>query len=151
ARYLMDPAEIHMAYEDATLEALENAKAAGTFPDWVIWPESALTGRIMRTADGGWDTWQENVDTLRNVRLGGDFTLMFGAVEFDAIHEGDALVRKPDGNTYNSLVAMSPADELQTFRKHHLVIFGETIPFVDSIPLLKKIYQQQAGVEYSGS
>ena len=46
---------------------------------------------------------------------------------------------------------MNPEDELQTYRKHHLVIFGETIPFVDSIPLLKKIYEQQAGVEYGGS
>lgn len=151
ARYLWDPAEIHMSYEDETLTALEKAKAAGTFPDWVIWPESALTGRIMRTEDGGWGTWQENVDTLRNVREGGDFTLMFGAVELDAVHEGDQLVVKPGGNTYNSLVAISPDDELQTFRKHHLVIFGETIPFVDSIPFLKKIYQQQSGVEYGGS
>jgi apolipoprotein N-acyltransferase len=151
ARYLWDPAEIHMAYENATLEALEKANAAGTFPDWVIWPESALTGRILRTDDGGWGTWQENLDTLRNVREGGDFTLMFGAVELEATNDGDALLPKPGGNTYNSLVAMSPADELQTFRKHHLVIFGETIPFVDSIPFLKKIYQQQAGVEYGGS
>jgi apolipoprotein N-acyltransferase len=46
---------------------------------------------------------------------------------------------------------MSPKDELQTYRKRHLVIFGETIPFVDTIPLLKKIYEQQAGVEYGGS
>jgi apolipoprotein N-acyltransferase len=151
ARYLWDPAEIHMAYEDATLEALEEAGAAGNFPDWVIWPESALTGRILRTDDGGWGTWQENIDTVRNVREGGAFTLMFGSIELEASKEGDALIPKPSGNTYNSLVAMSPADELQTFRKHHLVIFGETIPFVDSIPLLKKIYQQQAGVEYGGS
>lgn len=151
ARYLWDPAEIHMAYEDATLEALKNAKTAGTFPDWVIWPESALTGRILRTDDGGWGTWQENIDTLQNVREGGDFTLMFGAVELEAESEDDALVAKPGGNTYNSLVAMSPEDALQTFRKHHLVIFGETIPFVDSIPFLKRIYQQQAGVEYGGS
>ncbi|RYD34412.1 MAG: apolipoprotein N-acyltransferase [Verrucomicrobiaceae bacterium] len=151
ARYLWDPAEIHIAYEDATLAALEKAKAAGTFPDWVIWPESALTGRILRTDDGGWGTWQENVDTLRNVRGGGDFTLMFGAVELEATNDGETLMPKPGGGTYNSLVAMSPTDELQTFRKHHLVIFGETIPFVDSIPFLKRIYQQQAGVEYGGS
>jgi apolipoprotein N-acyltransferase len=32
-----------------------------------------------------------------------------------------------------------------------LVIFGETIPFVESIPLLKKIYEQQSGAEYGGS
>jgi len=151
ARYLWDPAEIHISYEDATLAALEKTKADGTFPDWVIWPESALTGRFLRTDDGNWGTWQENLDTLRNVKEGGEFTLMFGAVELEAASEGDTLAPKPGGNTYNSLVAVSPKDSLQTFRKHHLVIFGETIPFVDSIPFLKKIYQQQSGVEYGGS
>ncbi|RYD35065.1 MAG: hypothetical protein EOP85_19325, partial [Verrucomicrobiaceae bacterium] len=30
-------------------------------------------------------------------------------------------------------------------------IFGETIPFVDSMPWLRKIYEQQAGVEYNGA
>ncbi|HVJ44804.1 MAG TPA: apolipoprotein N-acyltransferase, partial [Luteolibacter sp.] len=151
ARYLWDPAEIHMAYENETLAALEKAKAAGTFPDWVIWPESALTGRFLRTDDGKWGTWRENAESIGNVREGGDFTLMFGAVELQAETHGDELVMKEDGDTWNSLVVMSPEDDLQTFRKHHLVIFGETIPFVDSIPLLKEIYKQQAGVEYGGS
>lgn len=151
AQYLWDPAEIHIAYEEETLAALEKAKAAGTYPDWVIWPESALTGRFLRTDDGGWGTWRENSETLANVHEGRDFTLMFGAVELEAALEGDALIPKTDGATWNSLIAISPEGGLQTFRKHHLVIFGETIPFVDSIPLLKEIYKQQAGVEYGGS
>jgi apolipoprotein N-acyltransferase len=141
-----------MAYENDTLAALADAKAKGTFPDWVIWPESAMTGRIFRTDDGGWGTWEQNVETVNAVRTGGDFSLIYGAVELEAVAgENGSLMKKPDGATYNSLVVMSPDDELQTFRKHHLVIFGETIPFVDSIPFLKEIYKQQAGVEYGGS
>lgn len=151
ARYLWDPAEIHMSYENATLTALESARAADTFPDWVIWPESALTGHIMRADDGTWGTWQQNVDTLRIIRDGGEFTLMFGVLETEANKDGDQLIDKTGAETYNSLAVLSSEGALQTFRKHHLVIFGETIPFVDSIPFLKKIYEQQAGVQYGGS
>lgn len=152
AERLWDPTQIHMAYQEDTLAALEKAKAAGQFPDWVIWPESALTGRIMRTDDGGWGTWQENLETIANVREPGDFTLIYGVNELEAVEEQDgSLMRKPDGKAYNSMAVMSPQDDLQTFRKHHLVIFGETIPFVDTIPFLKKIYEMQAGVQYGGS
>ena len=152
AERLWDPTQIHMAYQEDTLAALEKAKDAGQFPDWVIWPESALTGRIMRTDDGGWGTWQENMETISNVREPGDFTLIYGVNELEAVEEPDGnLMRKPDGKAYNSMAVMSPQDDLQTFQKHHLVIFGETIPFVDSIPFLKKIYEMQAGVQYGGS
>ena len=58
---------------------------------------------------------------------------------------------KPRGNNYNSLAIITPANELQIYRKRHLVIFGETIPFIDSLPFLKRIYEQQAGAEYGGS
>ena len=152
AQRLWDPTQIHMAYQEDTLAALEKAKAAGQFPDWVIWPESALTGRIMRTDDGGWGTWQENMETISNVREPGDFTLIYGVNELEAVEDTDGnLLPKPEGKAYNSMAVMSPQDHLQTFRKHHLVIFGETIPFVDTIPFLRKIYEQQAGVRYGGS
>ena len=152
AQRLWDPTQIHMAYQEDTLSALEKAKAAGQFPDWVIWPESALTGRIMRTDDGGWGTWQENMETISNVREPGDFSLIYGVNELEAVEDADGnLFPKPEGKAYNSMAVMSPQDDLQTFRKHHLVIFGETIPFVDTIPFLRKIYEQQAGVSYGGS
>lgn len=151
ARYLWEPERIHMAYEEDTLAALEEAKKAGEFPDWVVWPESALTGRTLRTAGGDWATWDENLHSMRNVREAGDFSLIYGGIELEAEADGEMLTRKAGGRTFNSLLHFSPEDDLQTFRKHHLVIFGETIPFVDSIPLLRKIYEQQAGVEYGGS
>jgi len=150
AQVLWSALDVHMAYEDETLKALDGVKQ--NWPDWVMWPESALTGRILRADDGTWGTWRENQETIAQVRKAGPFQLIYGVNELEAEKtDGDQLVMKENGRAWNSIAVMSPEESLQTYRKHHLVIFGETIPFVDSIPLLKKIYEQQAGVEYHGS
>ena len=146
--------DVHMAYEQETLKALDHLREndPAHWPDWVMWPECALTGRILRADDGSWATWRENQETVAQVRKAGSFQLVMGANELEAEPaSGDQLVMKDHGRAWNSLVVLSPEDVLQTYRKHHLVIFGETIPFVDSIPLLKKIYEQQSGAEYGGS
>jgi len=169
ARVLWNPLDVHLAYEEETIGALDriaeadsNAmeKAASdpeggavplSWPDWVIWPETALTGRILSASDGTWGTWLENQATLSKVRASGPFHLIYGVNELEADKEGDQLVMTPGGRTWNSLAVMTEDDELLTYRKRHLVIFGEYIPFVESIPLLKKIYEQQSGASYGGS
>ncbi|HEX7260821.1 MAG TPA: apolipoprotein N-acyltransferase, partial [Luteolibacter sp.] len=156
AQVLWSDLEIHQAYEDETLKALDRLKTPdGKFsekwPDWVMWPECALTGRILRTNDGAWGTWQINHDTLAQVQAAGPFSLIYGVNELEAKKSGDDLVPKENGRAYNSIAVMSPDDVLTTYRKRHLVIFGETIPFVDSMPWLKKIYEQQSGMEFHGS
>jgi apolipoprotein N-acyltransferase len=170
ARVLWEAHEVHMAYEDETIKALEELadrdaarlkEAVGegdegeielSWPDWVIWPESALTGRILRAEDGTWGTWKENIDTIARVREAGPFHLIHGVNELESEKSGENELRVMEkGRIWNSLAVMSPEDDLQTYRKRHLVIFGETIPLVDQIPLLKKIYEQQAGIAYGGS
>ena len=154
ARVLWSALDVHMAYEEETLKALAGIKEQdpAKWPDWVMWPESALTGRILRADDGTWGTWRENQETISQVRKAGPFQLIYGINELEAEKTGDdQLVMKDKGRAWNSIAVMDPEDILQTYRKRHLVIFGETIPFVDSIPLLKKIYEQQAGVEFGGS
>ncbi len=156
ARVLWTDLQVHQAYEDETLKALDAMKSpqgdiSPKWPDWVMWPESALTGRILRTNNGEWGTWQINLDTISQVRTAGPYSLIYGVNELEAEKSGDELVMKTKGRAYNSIAVMSPENDLQTYRKRHLVIFGETIPFVDSIPFLKKIYEQQAGVEFGGS
>ncbi|MFD0896122.1 apolipoprotein N-acyltransferase [Luteolibacter ambystomatis] len=148
---LVGAEETNMIYENLTSDALEPLKGTDRFPDWVIWPESSLAGRLLNTDDGRWGMWQPNIDTIHQVRQYGDFTLLFGITELQAIEQGDQLVEKPKGKAWNSMAVMGPHDDLQTFRKHHLVIFGETIPFVDTIPWLKDIYEQQSGMSYGGS
>ena len=156
ARVLWTDLETHQAYEDETLKALDSLKSpdgkiSPQWPDWVMWPECALTGRILRADDGAWGTWQINMDTIAQVRESGPFSLIYGVNELEAVKKGEELVMKENGKAYNSIAVMSPSDELQTYRKRHLVIFGETIPFVDSIPWLKQIYEQQSGAEYHGA
>ena len=171
ARVLWDAFDVHSAYEEETLKALnglagndfarlkeamgksDEGAVAMSWPDWVLWPESALTGRILRSASGDWGMWRENLETIAQVRKPGRFSLLYGINELEAepVGDGGELVMKDHGRIWNSLAVMSPDDVLQTYRKRHLVIFGETIPFVETIPLLKKIYAQQAGVEYGGS
>lgn len=155
-RMLWTDIETHMGYEDETLKGLEALKSPdGTlspqWPDWVMWPECALTGRILFTDDGQMAMWPINHDTISQVRAAGPFSLIYGVNEVEADAEGDMLVQKARGRAYNSLAMMPPDDALDTYRKRHLVIFGETIPFVDSMPWLKKIYEQQAGAEYNGA
>ena len=162
------PAEqVHMGYEDETLEALEAIEKADekklksaitasgegkielSHPDWVLWPETALAGRIIRTDNGEWGAWRENLDTIGRVRESGAFDLFYGVVEIEGEARADGLYQKEKAKIYNSI--QNAGGDLVTDRKRHLVIFGETIPFVESIPLLKKIYEQQAGAEYNGS
>lgn len=149
-RMLMEPVEIHMAYEDETNEALA---ALGTnHPDWVLWPESALPGGFLRGPDDAWGCDPEIQHSISQIRQDYPFQLVFGTSEWEAEPTPDGqLVPKDQGKAWNSIAVMSPEGELQTFRKQHLVIFGETIPFVDSIPFLKAIYEQQAGVKFTGS
>jgi apolipoprotein N-acyltransferase len=164
------PAEqVHMGYEDETLGALETIAKADeeklkaaigksdegeielSTPDWVLWPETALNGRIIRTDTGEWGSWRENIDTIERVRKGGRFDLIYGVVEIEGEAREDGLYQKENAKIYNSIAIQNAEGDLDTYRKRHLVIFGETIPFVESIPLLKKIYAQQAGAEYNGS
>jgi len=169
AQVLWPAEKVHMGYEDETLGALEAIAKADeeklqaavqeggegeielSHPDWVLWPETALTGRIIRTDSGEWGSWRENLDTINRVSEGGSFDLIYGVVEVEGEAREDGLYQKEKAKIYNSIAIQNADGDLQTYRKHHLVIFGETIPFVDSIPLLKKIYEHQAGAEYNGS
>lgn len=170
ARVLWEPEQVHLAYEDETRKALESLcdldskrlsemgkhRSEGeirlTWPDWVIWPESALTGRLVSTADGSWGMWRENLETVKQVQSCGPFQLMQGMVELEGEHNPEhGLIEKLAGRAWNVLAVISSDGGLKTYRKRHLVIFGETIPFVEEIPLLKELYKQQTGQDFGGS
>lgn len=157
AQQLWTAEQVHIGYEEETEKALAAIKAAndaGTStwqPDWLVWPETALTGRLCKTDDGKWGMWRDDLETLSQVRDGQSFTMLFGQNEEEGELVNGELQPKAKGRMFNSLVAFGADHSLQTFRKHHLVIFGETIPFIDQLPWLAKIYEAQSGIEYGGS
>lgn len=170
ARVLWPTEQVHMAYEDETINALKNiadqdeknlqeAMQKSTegeiqlnTPDWVLWPETALNGRLLSTDDGQYGSYIENLDTISRVRqTGGNFKLIYGAVEIEGVALEDGLYQKEDARIFNSIVLEDNSGDIQTFRKHHLVIFGETIPLLDTFPFLQSIYEQQSGQKYYGS
>jgi apolipoprotein N-acyltransferase len=150
-RQLWDSFQIHQAYEEETLKALAGLKPGDArWPDWVVWPEVAMTGWVLTTADGKSGQWQNNVDSISQVRAAGPFSLIYGVNEEEAEKDGDLLISKEGGKVYNSVAVVSPEGVLKTYRKRHLVIFGETIPFMDKLPWLKQIYEQQSGTSFNG-
>jgi apolipoprotein N-acyltransferase len=158
SRQLWSPTEIHLGYEDENQRRLQAALAEGeeggielATPDWIVWPETALTGRIFRTADGEWGTTMENEVTLGRLREAGDFTLVTGVNEVESELTGQGILMLPDARVWNTLAVLPADGPLELFRKRHLVIFGEYIPFVERLPFLAKIYEQQAGVPYQGA
>ncbi|WP_367873225.1 apolipoprotein N-acyltransferase [Luteolibacter sp. Populi] len=138
--------EIHMGYEDETLAALEGPVAPK--PDWVLWPETALTGRILRLDDGTAMMPFNNLTSIERVREGGDFTLIMGLNELEGEKKGEEYWMKENGKAWNTMTILPADGGLETFRKHHLVIFGEYIPFVDKLPFLAEIYEQQTGTRF---
>lgn len=169
ASQLWSATDIHLGYEEETLGALERIAADDQqrleealsegneggielkTPDWIVWPETALTGRVFSADTGNWGMAMENQTTLDRIRQAGAFTMVMGLNEVESDEVADGFVMKEDARVWNSLVVMPPDGSLQTFRKRHLVIFGEYIPLVESLPFLAKIYEQQAGVEYGGA
>lgn len=150
AQQLWSATDIHLGYEEETLLALQGLQVKK--PDWILWPETALTGRVLRLDDGTWAMGMENVQTIDTIRAEGPYTLIMGLNELEGEKgEGDVLMMKRDARIWNTMTVMPPDGSLTTFRKHHLVIFGEYIPLVESLPFLAKIYEQQAGVAYGGA
>ncbi|MBI5415680.1 MAG: apolipoprotein N-acyltransferase [Candidatus Omnitrophica bacterium] len=119
------------------------ARAAGEKPDLIIWPETSYPGilpPLARLAEGGWED-REVFDGLRDfiARLG--VPVLIGSV----LREGK--------DYYNAAMLLSKdGDVVETYRKIHLVPFGEYIPLRGLFPFLSQIVpiaDFTAGREYT--
>lgn len=94
--------------------------------DLVVWPESAYNRWIPRTV--------KNLSSVTSV----DVPVIFGALTWD---EGPDDERR----AYNTLVATSSTgDVVALFDKIELLMFGETIPLVQTFPTIKKWFPRSS-------
>lgn len=162
--------EVHLGYQEDTLKALaeleernaermrvelekgSEGKVALDVPDWIVWPESALKEPLYVAENGGQGLGPLTRNTLEVIKDAGAFTLIMGLNEIEAVNNDGFYSAKPDGRHYNSLVAL-PAGEtdFRTYQKHHLVLFGETIPYRKYLPFLVWLWEKSAGTGYGGS
>lgn len=159
--------DIHAGYEKETEAALlrieakneklfaeanaSNSEVELEAVDWVIWPEIVLYGPLMNDGSDNLAIYEPSSSTIARMREIGVRNFIAGIWEMDAERVEGGLLPKADGAQYNSLLAVDPAGELSLHRKQHLVIYGEFIPFVDSVKWLADIYEKVAGVGWSGN
>jgi apolipoprotein N-acyltransferase len=167
ARQLWTAEEIHVAYEEEVEKAMERVaemnqaaleKSADSgveadvfYPDWLVLPEVALNDRLLSTADGVHGLGFESEATIAAFREAGKFDILLGLGELEAELLGDQMIMVEDPDSWNSMAIIPKEGPLQTYQKKHLVMFGEYIPLVNELPLLKRIYEQQAGTSFDGA
>lgn len=113
------------AANDTLLSYTELASATG--PDLVVWPETSLPGFIPFDRDAA--------KLVREACSASDAPLLAGGVEYKPRFKGDR-----DGLIFNSaLLFRNRPFTVESYRKRHLVPFGEFIPMESKIPALKRL------------
>ena len=137
-----------MKAEEALKDPMADEGVTLDMPDWLVWPEAALKEWLYFTGDGVQATGEMNRMTIGRVREVAPFTLLMGLNEIEADERNGVLMPVDEPETYNSLLVL-PEDEdrFLSYRKHHLVIFGETIPYVEQLKFLAWLFEQSAGVK----
>jgi apolipoprotein N-acyltransferase len=85
-------------------------------PNLLLWPEASVPGGAFSS--------QESADFVKSFCADSDVSFLFGTDDFS-----------PDGDFNAAAMLTGRGTLLQTYRKMHLVPFGEFIPFRHSFPL----------------
>ena len=105
-------------------------------PDLLIWPESSMPGPVL--AD------RESYQFVMDLAASSESDILLGTID------------EENGNVYNAALLVSDGGEqVQVYRKLHLVPFGEYVPGRHRVPLLARIVGDQvpgdfkAGKDYT--
>ena len=119
----------------------EEVIVSGQRPDLVLWPEACLPEWFYLDEEGRPVGGPAIESILKYIVSIGDFTLITG------INEIEGNPEDPSARFYNSLLALDSDGIRQSFKKHHLVYFGEAIP---DIQFLRDLYEETTGVPFGG-
>jgi len=105
-------------------------------PDLLIWPESSMPGPVLED--------RESYQFVMNLAASTESDLLLGTID------------EEEGHAYNAALLVSDGGEqVQFYRKLHLVPFGEYVPGRHRVPLLARIVGDQvpgdfdAGKDYT--
>ncbi len=104
-------------------------------PQLLLWPEAATPRGVY--AD------EENFRFVKTIAAQEACNFLFGTLDYDFGAAGQAI------NAYNSAVLIPAAGEWSTYRKIHLVPFGEFVPFRHSFPLFAWIVGEQVPADFA--
>jgi apolipoprotein N-acyltransferase len=110
--------------------------ALATKPDVLVWPEAALP-----------ELNDESFRAITNLVATHKVWMVFGADDYELKPGAPRDSNQPgDYAFYNSAFLLTPEGRVvSTYRKRHLVLFGEYIPLVDWLPFLKWFTPIQSG------
>ena len=93
-------------------------------PDLLIWPESSMPGPVLED--------RESYQFVMNLAASAESDLLLGTID------------EEEGHAYNAALLVSDGGEqVQFYRKLHLVPFGEYVPGRHRVPLLARIVGDQ--------
>jgi apolipoprotein N-acyltransferase len=93
-------------------------------PELLVWPESSMPGPVL--------TDQESYKFVMDLAASAETDILLGTID------------EENGDVYNAAMLVSDGGErVQTYRKVHLVPFGEYVPGRHTVPLLARIVGDQ--------
>lgn len=117
------------------MELTEKLVAAGA--EWVVWPETRYKGYFDDPVVSA--AYRRNVE-----RLGAP--LIFHDLRTDYIDDEKNPDKVPDKKEYNTLVALDRnGKEVLSYQKTKLVMFGETLSFMNDSPAMQELLGQYGG------
>lgn len=115
----------------------------------VLWPESVLIQGLLRfEKEKQWALVDVEETTVMETLFSGNHYLITGSNEF--VFPDENNYTQEARKSYNSIALFKTHERAaarfhQTYRKNHLVMFGEYIPFRDKLPFLEKIIGGASG------